>query len=323
MITRRIARPLGAFAKTWTCPSCTRASISSQIQSRAFSRTARRAVEPTTTTTRPIPSLVYEKEFSDHGVPGLFSETGYSLGWTTYQKMMLQKLDELLAGEPDEKEDLKNLVLKYARDPMNASVFNHASMAFNNHFFYQSLSIKPMPLSRYQVLETSLSETFGSIDTLRTTFLDTAAAMFAPGYVWLVWCKDADGPQGRSGKGAWRILATYAAGTPFPEAGYRAQGIDANNSSPGSYKDYQVANSAGAFGTLSKGGREAAKIPPGGTSVAPVLCVSTWEHAYIYDFGLTGKRKYLSEWWDAIDWYRVEQRAPEGSGAPAMGSFLR
>jgi Fe-Mn family superoxide dismutase len=252
----------------------------------------------------------------------VFSETGFKLGWTTYQGMMLQKLDELMAGEPDENMDVKALVLKYARDPQNASVFNHASMAFNNHFFYHALATNPVQLSRYNLLEQSLIKTFGSIDTLRTTFLDTAAAMFAPGFVWLVWCKDVEGPQSGRTKGAWRILTTYAAGTPFPEAGYRQQGIDTNNASPASYEKYQATNALGSFGSHSQLGQAAAKIPPGGTSVAPVLCVSTWEHSYIYDFGLNGKQKYLNDWWNTIDWYRVEQRTPKEAGEAAGRSLL-
>jgi Fe-Mn family superoxide dismutase len=267
-----------------------------------------------------VPELVHDKYFKEHGVPGLFSETGVRLGWTTYQDMMVQKLDELLAGEPDEKMDDKALLLKYARDPQSASVFNHASMAFNNHFFFQALSPEPTPLGRYSLLEKSLTKTFGSIDTLRTTFLDTAAAMFAPGFVWLVWCKDVEGS---GSKGAWRVLATYAAGTPFPEAGYRQQGIDANTSSAASYEKYQSATSPlGAFGSHSRHGQNVSKIPPGGTSVAPVLCVSTWEHSYIYDFGLNGKRKYLSDFWEAIDWYRVEQRTPKEATEAAGRAML-
>jgi Fe-Mn family superoxide dismutase len=266
-----------------------------------------------------VPELVYDKEFKEHGVPGLFSETGVRLGWTTYQEMMVQKLDELLAGEPDEKSDNKALLLKYARDPQMASVFNHASMAFNNHFFFQALSPEPTPLDRYNLLENSLKKTFGSIDTLRTTFLDTAAAMFAPGFVWLVWCKDVEGSGSR---GAWRILATYAAGTPFPEAGYRQQGIDANTSSAASYEKYQANNPVAAFGAHSRHGQNISKIPPGGTSVAPVLCVSTWEHSYIYDFGLNGKRRYLNDWWNAIDWYRVEQRTPKEASEAAGRAML-
>lgn len=166
MIPRRAARPLGAFAKQWTCPSCVRSpiapskkdsnpltihtsqtrtspsiyskAIAQQTQHRAFSRSLRRDVRPT-------PELVYEQEFQKHGVPGLFCDIGYKLGWTTYQEIMLQKLDELLAGEPDENADVKALLLKYARDPENASVFNHASMAFNNHFFYQGFSTNRWP----------------------------------------------------------------------------------------------------------------------------------------------------------------------------------
>ena len=173
-------------------------------------------------------------------------------------------------------------------------------------------------MDRYNLLEKSLVKTFGSIDTLRTTFLDTAASMFAPGFVWLVWCKDVEGT---GSKGAWRILSTYAAGTPFPEAGYRQQGIDANTQSAASYEKYQATNPVAAFGSHSLHGKNLSKIPPGGTSVAPVLCVSTWEHSYIYDFGLNGKRKYLNDWWEAIDWYRVEQRTPK-EAAEAAGRAL-
>lgn len=247
---------------------------------------------------------------------GLFSTTGYQLGWITYQEMMLRKLDELLAGEPDEKEDIKNLVLKYARDPQNASVFNHASSAWNNHFFYQGMAPNPQPLNRYKNIENGLIGSFGSIDTLRTTMLDTAASMFGPGYVWLVYLPNIPGRE----KGGYRILTTYAAGTPFPEAGHREQRIDANNHTPESYSAYQ--NSVGAFGRSSAAARKAAKIPPGGTAAVPVLCVSTWEHSYIYDFGLTGKRKYLADWWDTIDWYRVEQRVPEQAKSEAMRASL-
>lgn len=265
---------------------------------------------------------MYDAEFTKDGVPGLFSDTGYRLGWTTYQKMMLQKLDELLAGEPDENMDVKALLLKYARDPQNASVFNHASMAWNNHFFYQAMAMKPVELKNYKLLEQSLIKTFGSIETLRTTFLDTAAAMFAPGFVWLVWCKDAEAPTATRSRGSWRILTTYAAGTPFPEAGYRQQGIDTNNQSASSYEKYQATNALGSFGSYSQLGQDAAKIPPGGTSVAPVLCLSTWEHSYIYDFGLPKKQLYFNDWWKAIDWYRVEQRTPREAGEAAGRSLL-
>lgn len=229
--------------------------------------------------------------------------------------MMVQKLNELTAGEPHENSTAKALALQFAKDPMAASIFNHASMAHNNHFFYSALSPSPLPLGRFPTMQQSLERSFGSIETLRTTMLDTAAAMFGPGFVWLVWARNLSSPGSTTArKGDWRILNTYLAGTPYAEAGARQQGLDMNNNNASSYQSYmmnqQPSNTVGAFGAFSQSGREQAKLPPGGTSVLPVLCVNTWEHVYIYDFGLNGKRKYLSDWWDAVDWSVVDGNAP-------------
>ena len=168
-------------------------------------------------------------------------------------------------------------------------------------------------------LKANLEDTFGSIDSLRTTMLDTASAMFGPGYVWLVWAKDpgAQALGGGASAGSFRVLTTYIAGTPYPEAGYRQQGLDMATNTANSFADYQstqqqpVTNNVGSFGPHSAAGKENAKFPPGATNVIPILCVNTWEHVYIYDFGLGGKRRFLSDWWDCIDWHRVEQNLPQ------------
>ncbi|OQO07466.1 hypothetical protein B0A48_07163 [Cryoendolithus antarcticus] len=284
MITRHSPARLGSIAKPWTCPSCAHQSR------RPFSSTPPSRIE--------VPRLTLHNAFTTSGVPGLFSATGYKLGWTTYQTHVLTKLNSLLAGDPDSNLSPKSLLLKYARDPQSASIFNHASMAFNNHFFYQSLSTAPLPLSKLSGgLESSLLGTFGSLETLRQTMLDTAESLFAPGFVWLV-CTSAPGQP------TWRILTTYAAGTPFPEAGYRLQ-----PSAPGT--TLNPSKPLGSFGSTSKAGQNMNKFPVGGTEVMPVLCVNTWEHAYIYDFGVDGKRKYLGDWWEAIDWHAVDGRTPE------------
>lgn len=233
--------------------------------------------------------------------------------------MIVSKLNELVAGEVIENASVKDLTHQFARDPMNASIFNHASMAHNNHLFFQTLSSAPAPLSKVPQLQDSLTKAFGSIETLKMTMLDTAAAMFGPGFVWLVYAKEPSGTGGSklgARQGSWKILNTYLAGTPYPEAGFRQQGIDMNNATPDSYQAYmqsqhlQPTNSAGSFGPYSQVGRERAKLPPGGTSLMPVLCVNTWEHAYMYDYGLLGKREYLNDWWDCVDWGVVEQNTP-------------
>ncbi|KAK3715735.1 hypothetical protein LTR37_006960 [Vermiconidia calcicola] len=303
MITRRLARPLSVLSSSgWTCPSCSKASLLPQrlpqipLQRRKLHH---------------VPPLTYDETFKRDGVPGLFSPTGYQIAWTTYQNLMVQKLNELTAGEPFENKQPKDIVIQFARDPMNASLFNHASMAHNNHYFFSGLSTSPQHIDNCPLLKESLEHTFGSIDTLRATMLDTAAAMFGPGFVWLVWARDVTSPTVR--RGEWRILTTYLAGTPYPEAGYRHQGLDMNTSNAATYAAYQAAepvNTAGKFGPYSKTGKESGMIPPGGVHLMPTLCVNTWEHTYIYDFGLPGKRKYLADWWEAVDWGTVEYNTP-------------
>ncbi|KAF7196020.1 putative 37S ribosomal protein S26A, mitochondrial [Pseudocercospora fuligena] len=308
MITRRIFRPASALKpSSWICPSCTRTSILPRIQPQRQQQRYK----------HDVPLLGFEDAFQAEGVPGLFAPQGYQLAWTEYQGHIIQKLNDLVAGEPIENLSTKDLILSFARDPMNAAVFNHASMAFNNHFFFGALSTQPIELAKAPQMVESLVKTFGSIETLRATMIDTAASMFGPGFVWLVWARNVDAAGKLSSRsGQWRILNTYLAGTPFPEAGYRQQGVDMNNNNPNSYQGYlnaqsQIpANTAGAFGPHSQQGRGQAKIPPGGTSLVPVLCVNTWEHVYLYDYGVAGKRKYLEDWWDAVDWGIVQERAP-------------
>lgn len=259
-----------------------------------------------------MPALKFDESFQRDGVPGLFSPRGYQIGWTEYQSHIMEKLNKLTAGEPFQHHDPKTLALIFARDPMNAALFNYASMAWNNNYYYGSMAPAPRPIEYNPLLQDSLIKTFGSMETLRSTMINTAESMFGPGFVWLVWTKGEDRV---ARKGQWRILNTYLAGTPFPEAGYRAQGVDMNTSNPHSYEAYMQqqagipGNTAGYIGSHSPQAKATRKMPPGGTSLMPVLCVNTWEHVYIYDYGVKGKSDYLEKWWDAIDWAIVQERA--------------
>lgn len=242
------------------------------------------------------------------------------MAWVQYQQMLTDKLNELTAGTEYYDVSTKSLAVRFARDPQSASIFNYASMAHNNHKFFETLSSSPKKLETQPTLKSSLETTFGSIDTLRTTFLDTAAAMFGPGFVWLVWARDLDAPNGTR-RGAWRILTTYLAGTPYPEAGYRQQGVDMNTqnaSSSDTYYNSQPVNTVGAFGSFSRSGREQAKLPPGGTNVLPLLCVNTWQHVWLRDYGVSGKNRFLADWWEAIDWYSVHNSAPTDARSPIV-----
>ncbi|KAI6816750.1 hypothetical protein KC332_g10604 [Hortaea werneckii] len=298
--------------------------IMQPIQTRAIAGPSRTTIASSSSrflsTTRPLfrrdpPKLAHQDSFTTHGIPDLLSPEGFKIAWIDYQQLMVDKLDDLTAGEPFENSQPKDLVLRFARDPLAASLFNHASMAHNNNFFFSGLSTSPLKLEQVPNVQESLIDTFGSIETLKATMLDTASAMFGPGFVWLVWARDLNNPtSGQAGRrGAWRILSTYLAGTPYPEAGYRQQGLDTNTSNASEYKGYmnqQPANAVGSFGPFSTSGQAQSKLPPGGTNIMPVLCVNTWEHVWLRDYGMHGKRAFLSDWWKCIDWSVVEGNTP-------------
>lgn len=176
---------------------------------------------------------------------------------------------------------------------------------------------------------------------LRDSFLSTAAGMFGPGFVWLV---QEDRPSVKHPAHAnaaslntgvdqdqlhFRTVVTYLAGTPYPGAHTRQQGVDMNVQNLSSMEDFnrhsQIQNEAGSFGRHSRSARGMGGISSattghddggdtrrfGGADITPVLCVNTWQHAYMQDHGVAGKRNYLAKWWEKIDWDTVAKRCQQ------------
>ncbi|KAI8954277.1 Manganese/iron superoxide dismutase [Xylaria longipes] len=284
----------------------------------------------------------------DNGVPGLLSPAGYSTAWTQYMQHVTDKLNIMIAGTDFEHQKPLTILKSTARDPAQAALFNYASMAHNNHFFFSQLvNLQELYEQRSQApfasqtevsgtqeqgdenilasaaaeapvpeqLEVEASEDrmpaklkreleihFSSIETLRREFLTTALGMFGPGFVWLV--KNANTQD-------LRILTTYLAGSPYTAAHWRRQGIDWNTSSAdkGTVSAFLDRTQAGA----GNGGGRFNPQAPGGTDVIPLLCLNTWEHVWLTDYGVAGKGEYAQRWWETIDWNKVENLAfPDG-----------
>lgn len=246
-----------------------------------------------------LPALPHEFK---SGVPGLLSADGYDMAWTQYQSLMLEKLNSLVAGTEFEQSDTYKTLVSTARDPNKAPIFNHASMAHNNHFFFKNLSLNPREMP--SDLRRDLERSFSSIETLRREFVATATAMFGPGFVWLV----------QTGPSDFAILPTYLAGSPYPAAHWRRQDVDMNTT--------------GAHGSAGPWLRNAQvkgmpqkkdEAPPGSAKVMPLLCVNTWEHVWLRDYGVGyggqgGKKAFVEAWWEAVDWdavaYSMRQAKP-------------
>ncbi|KAK0618119.1 Manganese/iron superoxide dismutase [Bombardia bombarda] len=249
------------------------------------------------------------------GVPDLFTPQAFNIAWTQYQTMMIQGLNRTTAGTEFETKDVKLIVLSSARDPHQAAIFNYASMAHNNHFFFKHLS--PAPVAIPDQLKHHLEQSFGSVETLRQEMVHTAAAMFGPGFVWLVKSARPGQPQ------RFQVLTTYLAGSPYPGAHWRQQSQDMNTAAGGGSPDaikagqQYLANSAYGAGARPSAADRRNSFAPGGTDVIPVLCLNTWEHVWLTDYGIgvdpssgnSGKFGFASKWWDYINWQKVYEES--------------
>jgi Fe-Mn family superoxide dismutase len=205
-------------------------------------------------------------------------------------------------------------------------------MVFNNHFFFSGLSGNPAPMSAE--LKTEIEASFGSVDNLRREMSITALSMFGPGFVWLVRVLDK-----RLSKNAvesdlrldLRILPTYLGGSPFAEAHWRRQSTDMNTAGEEQWRQGPLqGQSMAAYQTPSAPGGAVAgadiaaassreRVAPGGASVTPLLCINTWEHVWLTDYGIGdgqngGKLEYVKRWWHTINWSRVQSLAMGMSG---------
>ncbi|RKF59780.1 putative 37S ribosomal protein S26A, mitochondrial [Erysiphe neolycopersici] len=263
---------------------------------------------------RSVGSIPLLPQFSDlNHIPQFLSRVAFEISWKQQQSYSLEKLKGLISGKEFSQRSPKDIAINYARDPAFAAIFNYASFAHNNHFFFESLERETGNLEKmHEKLKEQIIKSFGSIETLKWEMLETASAMFGPGFVWLV--KDFENK--------YSILATYLAGSPYPKANYRLQRasvqFDLPEKVPEHISDHlkniyagQATNSVGGFGPHSKEQRTPPGAPEG---LTPILCVNVWQHVYLPDYGVLpeirgGKPRYLENWWKKIDWKIVSQRA--------------
>ena len=92
------------------------------------------------------------------------------------------------------------------------------------------------------------------------------------------------------------ILTTYLAGSPLPGAHYRRQEVDHN-----------TMMAAGSFGSSSLLPGKDSRMAYGGADIEVLLGVNTWQHVWLMDWGVGGKKQFLEGWWEAIDWHVVEE----------------
>ncbi|KAE8354481.1 Manganese/iron superoxide dismutase [Aspergillus coremiiformis] len=233
-----------------------------------------------------VPQLTHDTYFKSNGIPEFLSPEAFDFAWTQYQTLLIDKLNLLTQDTVDANVTPGELLVKYSRRPEMASVFNYASMAHNNHVFFNCLS--PTPTQIPDKFAKDIVDTCSSIESLKLDFLATANAMFGPGFVWLA--------KNLEKEGLMHIFCTYNAGSPYPAAYSRRQPVDMATHSPDAPLGNQFAGAMGAHSANQK------SLAPGAVDVKPILCVNTWEHVWMMDYGIGGKAEYLERWWDRINW---------------------
>ncbi|KAI1810572.1 Manganese/iron superoxide dismutase [Poronia punctata] len=287
-----------------------------------------RQTTPCTRSFHVIPQLDQFKE--ENAVPGLLSPAGYQTAWTEYMQLVTQRLNYLTAGTDYEQQNALTILKGTARDSSSAALFNYASMAHNNHFFFKQLmnvrhlyesktggepdaaktgevTLEPSESRIPPTFKAAIERDFSSVETLRREIYATAMGMFGPGFVWLV----------RPARlKEMRILVTYLAGSPYTAAHWRRQPIDTNTSvgDRGRMGNYLQRTAAGAGNTFGRFEHQA----PGGTDVIPLLCLNTWEHVWLTDYGIQGKSDFIQQWWETIDWNKVEALAAHNTYKPSQ-----
>lgn len=212
-----------------------------------------------------------------------------------------------------------------ARRREQVLAYNYASLALNTAFFLSSLvpqsaqragaypqpstNMGAVPTFHGKTLATAIADQYGSLPQLKLALSSAAMGMVSSGWIWLV--KDEHGRLG--------LVPTYGAGTVLVHQRRQCGPSDVvaavqDDSSKGSDKPAGAAAPEGAAAAAAA----APAVPRAdvaqtaaagglGQHLYPLLCVSLFEHAWLGDYGFWGKERYLTHFWDCVNWERVER----------------
>ena len=260
--------------------------------------------------------------FHEHGVPGFLSPRTYRQTWTQYQQHLVEQINETTAETEDAGKTPYKIHLERSRQPEHAHFYNIAAMAHFNYLWWESISDQKKAVP--EGLRKDIEETFHSMESLRTEMLEHADAMFGNGFVWLM--KQNISQPGIGSHTNLRILCTYNAGSPYADAWRMKQ--DRESSTALNLDGQRRAemtrpqNRVGVMGPYSQQARDGYQLP-NTLDATPLLCLNTWQHMWIPDYGITGKRAYLAGWWERVDWDVVYQRYNQAGRVGGNGHGYR
>ncbi len=177
------------------------------------------------------------------------------------------------------------------------------------------------------MLELDIEASFNSVESLRGEMIAAADAMFGPGFVWLVVDTNA-----RSERRLY-VLNTYLAGTPYSNLYHRRQQNQDMAPLASSSDKYRKGLDDRQYMDQTMLSEPKGRVQSGGAGrdyrgqeplvTRPLLCVNTWQHVYMTDYGVAGRRDYLNAWWERVNWDQVMDEFNTSGSATKKYSGLR
>ena len=281
------------------------------------------------------------------GIPGLYSAEGLKAAWTDVQSYAVKELNNAIHASSIEggNANLENLsvvnlvALSKAFPQFDSKIAYYAGQVYSNEFQmagllseskgpnsfdknnsqdssrnadvkrveYNDFRNAPIDISttvEYNSIGSSIDSEgdnlfmrlihrqFESEVSFRELFLTQASSTFSSGYTWLIF--------NNQDKKLY-LMNTYGWGVPPLFSTRELQSIR-------SLKDASISVSQ----TDGNAGHANDRLD----CVVPLLNVSVWQHAYLHDYGVFGKRKYLENFWNCINWKHVEQRCHASLASP-------
>ncbi|GMM51100.1 mitochondrial 37S ribosomal protein [Starmerella bacillaris] len=252
---------------------------------------------------------------SANGIKGLLSPEGLQIAWFDYQTSLLNRINESLDKIPELKkfDDLLSLhrACIHSGDPALKSLASLSGQAFNNEFFFKSLRTEGSVNKNATFKEDSRHVDI-SQEVLNMPRFTPAPEISETDTSYFVKSTPHPAYDAITSDHAFRSVSVF-----------RESLIDRGASMIGNGAVWLVSSSqnSGILNTYGWGTPLSQEhendvasqvVSPANTlSVYPVLGINLWEHIYLKDYGVAGKRKFMENCFDCIDWSVIDERIEE------------
>ncbi|KAH3902512.1 related to 37S ribosomal protein S26, mitochondrial [Saccharomycodes ludwigii] len=233
-------------------------------------------------------------------IPNVYSSLGFQTVWTDYQKYLCDQLTLVTQGTSFENYLPYHLILKSAKTTFNTRIFNLASAVHNNHLFIENIipnqisSVTNDKIQPSRVFIKKLQDQYQNPnltwEDYKLEILNKVEENLKSGQGWVFVVEDFNKKL--------HILTCNNHGTPYFAP--RNQSVDLNGG-VNNHKDYELLNEL--KNELSRSENKVFK-----DWTLPLIVVNLFDVAYLPDYGVAGRSKYLSTILDNLNWGVVNKR---------------